>query len=428
MRSVLAIILGGGQGTRLFPLTHLRSKPAVPIGGKYRLIDLPISNCLHAGIRRIYVLTQFNSASLNRHIKNTYHFSAFSKAFVDILAAEQTPDNPEWFGGTADAVRQVLPHLHDVNVDNLLILSADHLYRMDYRELLSRHTETNADVTVSAIPCARETASNFGLLKTDANGRVIEFREKPQGGALEEMRVNLKGLGFDSDAAEAKPFLASMGVYVFKYQFLENALRRDPAMLDFGKDVIPLTLKVCHMQTHIFRGYWEDIGSISSFYTANLEMTAPRPKFSFFDAKSPIFTRARNLPPSKLDDCEVRRTIISEGCDIKRSKLHHSVIGLRTYIERGVLIEDSVVMGAEGYQTDEEILADVRSGHPPIGIGEGAIIQRAIIDKNARIGKGVRLINAGRVEHADGPEGHYYIRDGIIVVPKNAVISDGTIV
>ncbi len=308
-----------------------------------------------------------------------------------------------------------------------MILSADHLYRMDYRDLLARHAQTNADVTISVIPCSPDVASGFGLLKTDASGRIVEFKEKPQGVALEEMRIDAN-FGLSNDEAQQKPFVASMGIYVFKYHFLEDILNKDPTMLDFGKEVIPLTLQSCNVQAHVFTGYWEDIGSISSFYSANLDLTSLKPKFNFYDADAPIYTRARNLPPSKIDECEVDRTIISEGCNIKSAKLHRSIIGLRSQIERHVLIEDSVLMGADFYQSEGEMRDEAKRGIPLIGIGENTIIRRAIIDINARIGANVRLLNESGVENADGPAGSYYIRDQIIVVPKNALIADGTVI
>jgi len=427
-QNLLALILGGGAGTRLFPLTRQRAKPAVPLGGKYRLVDIPISNCINSDVTKILILTQYNSASLNRHIARTYRFSHFSDGFVEILAAEQTPENPEWFHGTADAVRQVLPNIQDWGVELLLILSGDHLYRMDYRDFLRRHSETNADVTISVIPCAPEVASSFGLLKTDPTGRILEFSEKPQGAALEAMRVDTTKFGLSVDEAKQKPFLASMGIYLFKYNFLDDVLKKNLSLLDFGSQVIPAMLQNCNVQAYLFNGYWEDIGSLSSFYNANLDMISPEPKFSFFNAKAPIYTRPRYLPPSIIDDCEVRRTIISEGCNIRGAKLHHSIIGIRSQIGCTVLIEASVLMGADVYQSMEEIRADVKKGIPPIGIGEDTIIRRAIIDKNARIGTKVRLLNERGVEHADGPEGSYYIRDRIIVVPKNAVITDNSLV
>jgi glucose-1-phosphate adenylyltransferase len=426
--NVLAVILGGGAGSRLFPLTVERSKPAVPLGGKYRLVDIPISNCINSDVIRIFVLTQYNSASLNRHIARTYRFSGFSDGFVEILAAEQTPDSPQWFQGTADAVRQVLPHIRDWGIDTLLILSGDHLYRMDYRQFLQRHYETNADVTISVIPCTPEAAEGFGLLKTDRTGRITEFSEKPKGDAKEPMRVDTTDFGLSRDEATKRPFLASMGIYVFKYDQLEKLLAQDTSWVDFGREVIPSALGWANVQGFLFNGYWEDIGTIDAFYQANLDMTSPMPKFNFFDTDAPIYTRARYLPSSKIHNCDIHDSLISEGCIINGAKLLRSSIGLRSRIDRGAQIESSILMGADYYQSIEEMSEEVLAGIPHIGVGEGSIIRRAIVDKNARIGAGVRLVNESGVENADGEGGNYYIRERIIIVPKNATIKNGTVV
>ncbi|MFL6230731.1 MAG: glucose-1-phosphate adenylyltransferase [Pyrinomonadaceae bacterium] len=425
---VMAVILGGGAGTRLFPLTQPRSKPAVPLAGKYRLVDIPISNCINSDIIKIYVLTQYNSASLNRHVGRTYRFSRFSDGFVEILAAEQTPDSPQWFQGTADAVRQVLPHIHDWRVDTLLILSGDHLYRMDYRKFLARHFESNADVTVSVVPFVREAAEEFGLLKADATGRITEFREKPKGAALEEMRVDTTAFGLSPEEAARRPFLASMGIYVFNYERAEELLSQNSSWVDFGREVIPAAIKNYNVQAYLFDDYWEDIGTIAAFHAANLDLTSHVPRFNLFDAEAPIYSRARYLPPSKIHSSEISDSIISEGCIINRARIQRSVVGLRARIEPGALIEETYLMGADFYQTFEEMAADRAAGLPRIGVGEGTIIRRAIVDKNARIGTQVRLLNEAKVQHADGGEAGYYIRDGIIIVPKNAVIRDGTVV
>jgi glucose-1-phosphate adenylyltransferase len=427
-RKVLAVILGGGAGSRLFPLTEQRSKPAVPLAGKYRLVDVPISNCINSDVIQIFVLTQYNSASLNRHIARTYRFSQFSDGFVEILAAEQTPESPQWFQGTADAVRQVLPHIEGWGVDTLLILSGDHLYRMDYRKFLARHFETNADVTISVIPCGRKDAEGFGLLKTDSTGRIIEFSEKPKGDALEAMKVDTTELGLNAEEALKRPFLASMGIYVFKYDRLVELLKEDASWLDFGREIIPGAIKNLNVQGFLFDGYWEDIGTIHAFYLANLDLTSPIPQFDFFDADAPIYTRTRYLPPSKVHDCNISETLIGDGCIIHGATLTRSIIGLRSRIGHGSHIEASILMGADYYQSIEEMRADIRAGSPRIGIGEGSIIRRAIIDKNARIGSNVRLVNESGIENADGEGGSYYIRDRIIIVPKNAVVKDGTVV
>jgi glucose-1-phosphate adenylyltransferase len=426
--SLLAVILGGGAGSRLFPLTEQRSKPAVPLGGKYRLVDVPISNCINSDVIRMFVLTQFNSASLNRHIATTYRFSPFADGFVEILAAEQTPERPDWFQGTADAVRQVLPHIRDWRIDTLLILSGDHLYRMDYRKFLKRHFDTNADITVSVIPIPPDSASEFGLLKIDEAGRITEFSEKPKGEALEAMRVDTTSLGLTVDEAQARPYLASMGIYVFKYDRLEELLALDNTHLDFGKEVIPASINKYNVQAYLFNGYWEDIGTIAAFYKANLDMTSAIPPFNLFDAEAPLFTRARYLPPSKINNCEIKDSIISDGCIINGAKLSRSVIGLRSRVAEGTQIDATFMMGADYYQTLEDMLGDREAGRPRVGVGENTIIRRAIIDKNARIGRDVRLLNEAGVETIDGPDRMYYIRDRIIIVPKNALIPDGTAV
>lgn len=427
-KNLLAVILGGGAGSRLFPLTQLRSKPAVPLGGKYRLVDVPISNCINSDVIRMFVLTQFNSASLNKHIATTYRFSPFADGFVEIIAAEQTPERPDWFQGTADAVRQVLPHIRDWRIDTLLILSGDHLYRMDYEKFLARHFESSADITISVIPMAPDSASEFGLLKTDPAGRIVEFSEKPKGAALEAMRVDTSALGLSPDDARARPFLASMGIYVFKYDVIEKVLAEDTSRLDFGKEVIPNSLNKYNVQAYLFNGYWEDIGTIAAFYKANLDMTSAIPPFNLFDAEAPLFTRARYLPPSKMDNCEIRDSIISDGCIISGAKIYRSVIGLRSRIAEGSQIDAAYMMGADYYQTLEDMLADAQAKRPRIGVGERTIVRRAIIDKNARIGADVRLLNEAGIENADGPNGMYYIRDRIIIVPKNGLVPDGTVV
>ncbi|HJY27586.1 MAG TPA: glucose-1-phosphate adenylyltransferase [Pyrinomonadaceae bacterium] len=425
---LLAVILGGGAGNRLFPLTQQRSKPAVPLGGKYRLVDIALSNCINSDILRTFVLTQYNSASLNRHVAQTYRFSQFSNGFVEILAAEQTPESPQWFQGTADAVRQVLPHIRDWGIDTLLILSGDHLYHMDYRDFLERHHSSNADVTVSVIPCEARSASEFGLLKTDETGRIVEFKEKPKGDDLLSMQVDTTKLGLDANEAERRPYLASMGIYVFKYDELERLLGEDSERIDFGKHVIPGAIKSRHVQAYMFDGYWEDIGTIGAFYRANLDLTTKIPKFNLFDAEAPVFTRARYLPPSKVEESEINDTIISDGCIITGAKVNSSVIGLRSRISKGVQMDSSYMMGADYYQTFEEMRVDRDKGLPRVGIGEGTQVRRAIIDKNARIGKNARLLNEAGVSEADGPGGAYFIRDSIIIVPKNAVIADGSVI
>jgi len=425
---LLAVILGGGAGNRLFPLTQQRSKPAVPLGGKYRLVDIALSNCINSDILRTFVLTQYNSASLNRHIAQTYRFSHFSNGFVEILAAEQTPESPQWFQGTADAVRQVLPHIRDWGIDTLLILSGDHLYHMDYRDFLARHYNTNADVTVSVIPCEPKPASEFGLLKTDESGRIIEFKEKPKGEELLSMQVDTTKLGLDANEAARRPFLASMGIYVFKYDKLEELLNQDSRWVDFGREIIPAAIKTGSVQAHLFDGYWEDIGTIGAFFRANLDLTSKIPKFNLFDAEAPVYTRARYLPPSKIEGSQVDDSIVSDGCIINGAKITNCVVGLRSRISKGVQIDSTYMMGADYYQTFDDMRDDLRKGVPRVGIGEGSIVRRAIIDKNARIGANSRLLNEAATVEADSEDKSYYIRDGIIIIPKNAVLNDGTVI
>ncbi|MDQ3131568.1 MAG: glucose-1-phosphate adenylyltransferase [Acidobacteriota bacterium] len=423
--NVMAVILGGGAGSRLFPLTRERSKPAVPLGGKYRLIDVPVSNCINSSIMQIFVLTQYNSASLNRHISRTYRFSSFSTGFVEVLAAEQTKDSPEWFQGTADAVRQMLPHIRDWRVDTLLILSGDHLYRMDYRDFLRRHFETNADMTISVIPCKAEEAGEFGLLKTDGDGKIIEFAEKPKGDALEEMRVDTTKFGLSAEESAARPFLASMGIYVFNYNRLVELLKTDNSWVDFGREIIPSAIEKLNVQAHLFTDYWEDIGTIRAFYEANLDLASPLPKFNFFNTEDPIYTRSRYLPPSKVHNCDIDNSMVSEGCILNGVFARNSIFGLRSRIDDGTRIENSILMGADYFESIEEIKNNVNNAKPHIGIGENCLIRRAIIDKNARIGKNVKILNQAGIENKDGENGCYYIREGITIIPKNAVIEDG---
>jgi glucose-1-phosphate adenylyltransferase len=423
--SVLALILGGGAGQRLYPLTKSRAKPAVPLGGKYRLIDIPVSNCINADVHRIFILTQYNSASLNRHIARTYRFSRFTNGFVEILAAEITPERPDWFQGTADAVRQCLHHLDDYRGDTILVLSGDHLYRMDYRLFIARHHDTGADVTLSVTAARHEDASGFGLVKIDDSARVVEFSEKPTGEALQKMRVDTTQLGLSRDQAERRPYLASMGIYVFRKEVLRRLLLDDmPDQVDFGKEIIPGALSSFNVQAHLFDGYWEDIGTIGAFYRANIEMTLPLPPFNFFDAEAPMYTRPRYLPGSKLLDCGIQSSIITEGCIINGATIHNSVIGIRSRIEHGARLEGVLMMGADFYQTLDELQADSNRGVARIGVGPNCLIRRAIIDKNARIGSNVQILNEAGRQHHEGDG--FFIRDGIVIVPKNGVIPDGT--
>jgi len=416
----LAIILGGGQGSRLFPLTATRSKPAVPIGGKYRLIDVPVSGCLHAGIRRIFVLTQFNSASLNRHISNTYQLDRFSGGFVEILAAEQTPDNPHWYQGTADAVRQAIRHFTQHEAEHYLILAGDHLYRMNYEELVDAHKSAHADITIAAQPVDPETATQMGIFRFDPDGRIVAFEEKPKPDRLREIGRSIPaGATFGSHTDE-QPFMASMGVYVFSRRVMLEILEREEGH-DFGRELIPRALSTYRVQPYLFRGYWADVGTVESFYEANVMLGRPQAPFRFWDASQPIYTHLRHLPGSRLTDCHVSDSIVADGSFLDRCRIHDSVIGLRAFIHAGSRIRSSVLLGADFYEDGE-----APPGVPPLGIGRDVEIARAIVDKNARIGDGARLVNERGVHDADG--NGFYIRGGIIVVPKGGVIAPGTIV
>jgi glucose-1-phosphate adenylyltransferase len=417
---VLALILGGGQGTRLFPLTHQRSKPAVPIGGKYRLIDIPVSNCLHADIRRMFVLTQFNSASLNRHISQTYRMDLFSQGFVEILAAEQTPDNPHWFQGTADAVRQAARHFGRHAAAYYLILAGDHLYRMDYNEMVEAHVSRRADITIAAQPVTIEDASAMGLFRFDRSGQIVAFEEKPVRARLEEIGRSIPAGATFADHSDEKPFMASMGVYVFSRAVLLDMLARDTAR-DFGREIIPAALGQFRVHSHLFTGYWADVGTVESFYEANIMLTRPGAPFTFYDPRRPIYTHPRFLPGSHLSDCSVRDVTITEGCHLDRCAVEESIVGIRTTIRPGAVVGRSVLLGADFHEDERDARRDAR---PPLGIGRDVVLERVIVDKNARIGDGARLVNDQGVQNLDGDG--YFIRDGIIVVPKDGVIEPGT--
>ncbi len=423
MEKVLAVILGGGKGTRLYPLTRERSKPAVPLGGKYRLIDIPVSNCINSGLARILVLTQFNSASLNRHIARTYRFSQFANGFVEILAAEQTPDNPDWFQGTADAVRQNFRHLKSTHATTILILSGDHLYRMDYAKFIAYHESLGNDITVSVTAIPPADASEFGLLKVDEDGRVVEFREKPTGAALEGMRVDTARFGLSKEEAAKRPYLASMGIYVFKMSVLE-ALLRESSCVDFGKEVIPSALETHQVGAYLFNGYWEDIGTISAFFRANIELTDVLPRFNFFDMAAPIYTRPRFLPGTKVRNAQIINSIVNEGCIINEATIRRSIVGIRGRVESGTNFDHVLMMGADEYETLDDLQENRAAGRPDIGVGKFCAIRNAILDKGVRIGNNVRLLNESGVKEADGP--NYFIRDGIIIIPKDAVVPDNT--
>ena len=431
MKRVLAIILGGGAGTRLYPLTKMRAKPAVPLAGKYRLIDIPISNCINSEINKIYVLTQFNSASLNRHLTMTYDLSAgFGQGFVEVLAAQQTPDSPSWFEGTADAVRKYQWLFQEWDVDHYLILSGDQLYRMDYSAFVQHHIDSGAQLSVGALPVDAAQAEGFGLMRTTPDGRIREFREKPKGAELETMQVDTAKLGLTPEEALKRPYLASMGIYVFSRDTLFDLLAKHPSATDFGKEIIPEALRRGdNLQSYLFDDYWEDIGTIGAFYEANLALTEqPNPAFSFYDEKFPIYTRPRYLPPSKMQDAQVTESIIGEGSLLKACSIHHCVLGVRTRVEDEVVLQDSLVMGADYFESMEERAALRQRGGIPIGVGRGTTVKRAILDKNVRIGENVTIVNKDHVEEADRPELNFYIRNGIVVIVKNGTIADGTVI
>ncbi len=417
---VVCVVLGGGQGSRLYPLTDTRSKPAVPIAGKYRLVDIPISNCLNSGIERIFVLTQFNSASLNKHIKNTYHFSFFSEAFVDILAAEQTPGNSTWFQGTADAVRQSLGHIVQHNCDYVLILSGDQLYQMDFGEMVRNHQMSEAEISIATIPVNGKDASDFGILKADENNLITSFIEKPKKELLPEWKSDVG----DALKKKGKEYLASMGIYLFNKKLLFDLLENN-TRTDFGKEIIPQSIGDHKVLSYKFEGYWTDIGNIHSFFDANIGLTDDIPEFNLFD-KRPIYSRARMLPPSKISGTTLEKTIIADGCIINASRIERSVIGIRTRIGTGTTIVNSYVMGGDRYQTLNELEDAAESKQPVMGIGERCYIKNAIIDKNCFIGDDVRINGGKHLENGDFNT--HTIKDGIVVVKKLAVIPNGTVI
>lgn len=420
---VLAVIMGGGAGTRLFPLTKDRSKPAVPLAGKYRLVDIPISNCINAEIRRIFVLTQFNSSSLHRHIQESYRFDKFSPGFVEILAAQQTPDRKDWYQGTADAVRQNLIHLDDYPHRLVVILSGDQLYRMNFRAVIRQHLDTNADVTVATIPVRPAEAKAFGIMQVADDGRITRFVEKPTApDVLASLRVDWDALhGMLGQPVDPDCLLASMGIYVFNRDVLAEALAGDE--VDFGKHIIPSLIARRPVYAYLFQGYWEDIGTIRSFYEANLDLCEPVPKFNFYDPTAPIFTHARYLPATKVVKSRIERSCIADGCIIGEATIDHCLIGVRSRIEGGVELRDSIVMGQDFYPAPDRTSPP---GAPAMGIGHGSYIERAIIDKNARIGPGVRISPEGKPAHLDGP--NFFIRDGIVIIPKGGIVPAGTVI
>ena len=428
MNDTLAIVLGGGKGTRLFPLTKERSKPAVPFGGKFRLVDIPISNCINSELKRIYILTQFNSASLHNHISNTYVFDTFSKGFVEILAAEQTPQSDTWYQGTADAVRKNILHFHDQNPKYYIILSGDQLYRMDFREMLKVHQESGAELTIAAKPITRTQATGLGIMGTDDSGQITSFLEKPAPDLdISEMKVNpklLDGIVPPNQVAE-KEYLASMGIYIFNAETMEKLLDNDKT--DFGKEIIPGSIEEIKVQSYIFDGFWEDIGTIKAFYDINLNIASIAPDFNFYDEKMPIYTHRRQLPATKMNFCTISQSLASEGSIITNASIVNSVIGVRTLIESGANLDGVYSMGSSYYEDDKQKAENQKKGIPNIGIGRGTIIRKAIIDQNARIGDGCR-IGIDSMERIDGDYGHYWIVDGIIVIPKNSIIPSGTVI
>jgi glucose-1-phosphate adenylyltransferase len=415
MNDVVTLILGGGRGTRLFPLTHMRSKPAVPLGSKYRLIDIPISNCLHAGLKRIFVLTQFNSASLNRHIAQTYRLDMFSDGFVEVLAAEQTPESSDWFQGTADAVRQASRHFAGYEADHYLILAGDHLYRMDFCDMIESHIEKGSDITIAAQPVTPADATQMGIFQFDAAGQIERFEEKPNAPRLAEIGNSVPRGATVGGTTPDKPFVASMGIYVFSRTALFETLEEHG--IDFGREIIPKALDTHQVNPYIFRGYWADVGTIDAFYDANIQLTQRGAPFNFFHPKRPIYTHPRFLPGTRTYNARIDASIVAEGCYLEDCEIRDSVVGIRTHVSPGARITRSVLLGADFY---EEEGAETGT---PLGVGRDVVLDRVIVDKNARIADGVRLVNESGIDHADGDG--YVIRNGIIVVPKGANVRSG---
>ena len=419
-KQVVAVILGGGAGSRLYPLTATRSKPAVPIAGKYRLVDIPISNCINSNINRMFVLTQYNSASLNKHIKNSYQFSSFSSGFVDILAAEQTPDSPGWFQGTADAVRQSLKHIEKNDFDYVLILSGDQLYQMDFAEMIDNHTSAGADITIATIPVTAREAPEFGLLKTAPDNTIASFIEKP---AAELLPAWVSDTGADMQSM-GRDYLASMGIYIFNRKLLFSLLEEEKKdATDFGKEIIPDAINKYKVISYQYGGYWTDIGNIYSFFEANLALTMDIPPFNLFDSKRMIFTRTRMLPPAKISGTTLTRTIIAEGSIIHAASISNSVIGIRSRIGLGSIIESCYIMGNDFYETIEEIAHNFAHGIPKVGIGDNCELTNVIVDKDSRIGNNVKITGGAHLPDSD--HALFAVKDGIVVVKKNAMIPDG---
>jgi glucose-1-phosphate adenylyltransferase len=420
---VLSVIMGGGQGKRLFPLTKERAKPAVPLAGKYRLVDIPISNCINSGLRRIYLLTQFNSASLHRHISQSYKFDHFSGGFVEILAAEQTFSNTSWYEGTADAVRKNMIHFLNHDWDHLLILSGDQLYRMDFRNIIAAHAETGADISIATIPVGRREAASLGIMQIDAERRIRRFVEKPGDPAVQDsLRLDPQWYSMLKIQGEGELFLASMGIYVFNREVIRRLL--DNALADFGKDIIPQAIHDLRVFSSVFQGYWEDIGTIRAFFEANLDVTNELPRFNFFDMAAPIFSRPRFLPGSKINGAQIDHAVISDGCIINRASIAYSIVGLRSIVGPGTVLNRTILLGSDYYESYESISEHEKVGKPRIGIGANCRIENTIVDKNARIGDNVVISPAGKPENVDHQ--NYYIRDGIVIIPKNGIVAHGT--
>jgi glucose-1-phosphate adenylyltransferase len=422
---VLCVIMGGGQGTRLFPLTKDRAKPAVPLAGKYRLVDIPISNCINSGFRRIYVLTQFNSTSLHGHISRTYKFDHFTSGFVEILAAQQTLTNSSWYEGTADAVRKNLVHFLNHDFDYLIILSGDQLYRMDFRPVIAQHIETGAGITVATIPVGRAEAKSLGIMHIAADRRITRFVEKPkEDAALNELKLSPEMQAKFEIETKGESFLASMGIYVFNRELIKELL--DNPLSDFGKHIIPNAIQNHPVYSYVYQGYWEDIGTIRSFFEANLDLVTELPRFNFFDMSAPIFSRPRYLPGSKINGAQIDHALVTDGCIINGAKISNSIIGLRTFVGGGTELNRVISLGSDYYESEESVLKNESEGKPRVGIGANCKIENAIIDKNARIGNNVTISPAGKPDKVDHE--FYFIRDGIVVIPKNAVIPHGTVI
>jgi glucose-1-phosphate adenylyltransferase len=428
MENVLSLILGGGRGTRLYPLTKHRSKPAVPIAGKYRLIDIPISNCLNSGLNRIYVLTQFLSVSLHRHIANTYKFDPFSRGFVEVLAAQQTNEAADWYQGTADAVRQNIRYIDVDNSPEVLVLSGDQLYRMDFRELIRTHRNTKADITIAALPVAGHQASGLGILRMDIDGRVVGFAEKPQTEAqLAPVKTPAEWCQRRGVNCEDRPYLASMGIYLFKREVLAKLLSDSPPATDFGKEIFPRTIQAYQVQVHLFDGYWEDLGTIKSYHESNLALASDNPPFDFHSPEGVIYTRMRFLPASRIGNAMLAQCLASDGCVIgSGTRMERCVVGVRSVVGQNVTLRNTVVIGADRYETEAERAANRRRGFPNLGVADGSLIENAILDKDCRIGRNVRITNDRKLQNAETEQ--YVMRDGVVVIPKATAIPDGTVI